>query len=127
LTLECFRKPISQQYVTQLSSVREDALSKANRQIIIVGCGSYEPIDSYKGDSGTLPVLRHLILTRAVEEITSCAFPIYADPKRELYQALGMTTETLARTPANEERRSYLRKGTFANVLGSIWVSLSLP
>ncbi|KIM57773.1 hypothetical protein SCLCIDRAFT_1120718 [Scleroderma citrinum Foug A] len=80
----------------------QDALSKANRQIIIIGCGSYEPIDNYK-------------------EITSCAFPIYTDPKRELYHALGMVTETLARTPASEERRSYLGKGILANVLSSIW------
>ncbi|KAL4070316.1 AhpC/TSA antioxidant enzyme-domain-containing protein [Scleroderma citrinum] len=91
-----------QQYVTQLSSTREDALLKANRQIIIVGCGSYEPIVTYK-------------------EITSCPFPIYADPKRELYHALGMTTETLTRTPANEKRRSYLRQGILGNILGSIW------
>lgn len=114
---------ILQQYIAQLSSVREDALSKANRQIIIVGCGSHEPIANYKGNS-----FLHrdsFILTRAVKEITSCAFPIYVDPKRELYHALDMTTETLARTPTNEERRSYLRKGVVANALGSIWVRLS--
>ncbi|KAI6120990.1 AhpC/TSA antioxidant enzyme-domain-containing protein [Pisolithus croceorrhizus] len=91
-----------QQYVAQLSSVRAEALSKAKRQLIIVGCGSYEAIAAYK-------------------EITSCPFAIYADPKRELYRALGMTYETLALTPANEKRRSYLQRGLLGNVLRSIW------
>ncbi|KAI6031147.1 AhpC/TSA antioxidant enzyme-domain-containing protein [Pisolithus microcarpus] len=91
-----------QQYVTQLSSVRPEALSKANRRLIIVGCGSYEAIATYK-------------------EITSSPFAIYADPKRELYHALGMTYETLALTPANEKRRSYLQKGLLGNTLSSIW------
>ncbi|KAI6154227.1 AhpC/TSA antioxidant enzyme-domain-containing protein [Pisolithus tinctorius] len=91
-----------QQYVMQLSSVRPEALSKANRKVIIVGCGSYEVIAAYK-------------------ETTSCPFSIYADPKRELYHALGMTIETLALTPANEKRRSYLQKGFLGNILSSIW------
>ncbi|KAI6031006.1 AhpC/TSA antioxidant enzyme-domain-containing protein, partial [Pisolithus marmoratus] len=75
-------------------------LLKADRQIIVVGCGSYEAIAAYKA---------------------SCPYAIFADPKRELYHALGMTTETLARTPANEKRPSYLRKGLLGNILSSIW------
>ncbi|KAG6329232.1 hypothetical protein ID866_9857, partial [Astraeus odoratus] len=90
------------QYVVKLSTVRQEALSQANRQVIIIGCGSHEAIAHYK-------------------VMTSCPWPIYTDPKRELYHALDMTIETLDRTPPNEQRRSYLRKGFMENVLGSIW------
>ncbi|KIJ09057.1 hypothetical protein PAXINDRAFT_88010 [Paxillus involutus ATCC 200175] len=38
-----------QDYVTQLSSVRPDALASAGTQVVVIGCGSYEPISQYKG------------------------------------------------------------------------------
>ncbi|KIJ66638.1 hypothetical protein HYDPIDRAFT_109750 [Hydnomerulius pinastri MD-312] len=91
-----------QDYVMHVSSVRQEALAAAGKQVVIIGCGSYEPIAHYK-------------------ETTLCPFPIYADPTRKLYHTLGMTIETLARTPANEERKSYLRKGDVANALSSMW------
>ncbi|KAF9235052.1 AhpC/TSA antioxidant enzyme-domain-containing protein [Melanogaster broomeanus] len=91
-----------QEYVAQVSSVRPDALANAGKQVVIVGCGSYEPIAAYKS-------------------ITTCPFPIYADPSRALYHALGMTIETLAATPANEPRKSYLQTGNLVNALQSIW------
>ncbi|KAH7886410.1 AhpC/TSA antioxidant enzyme-domain-containing protein [Phlebopus sp. FC_14] len=89
-------------YVAQLSAVRPEALANVDRQLVIIGCGSHQPIAHY-------------------QETTSCPFPIYADPDRTLYHALGMTIESLARTPVNEERPSYLRKSDFSNALSSIW------
>ncbi|KAF8837370.1 hypothetical protein BDN67DRAFT_205350 [Paxillus ammoniavirescens] len=91
-----------QDYVTQLSSVRPDALASAGKQVVVIGCGSYEPIAQYK-------------------ETAATPFPIYADPSRKLYHALGMTIESLALTPAGEPRKSYLQKGDTVNALRSIW------
>lgn len=47
---------------------------------------------------------------------------IYAEPTRELYHKLGMTTETLAGTPKGEQKRSYVTS-VLGNVLKSIWAS----
>ncbi|KAF9225106.1 hypothetical protein BS17DRAFT_750569 [Gyrodon lividus] len=101
-----------QDYVFQISSIRPAALADTGKQVIIIGCGSYEPIAHYKGKNTPL---------RYLPQTTTCPFPIYADPSRKLYHALGMTIETLAATPANEQRKSYLQKGDVANVFRSIW------
>lgn len=50
---------------------------------------------------------------------------IFADPTRQLYHALGMNIETLGTTPAEQQKRSYLTMGRFANAMHSIWVRLS--
>ncbi|ETW86562.1 hypothetical protein HETIRDRAFT_307693 [Heterobasidion irregulare TC 32-1] len=89
------------QYVSQLASVRQDALKDAGVKIVVVGCGEWKLIDNYK-------------------ETTSFQGDIYADPTRKLYHALGMTIETLNQTPAGQEKRSYLQDGLFTNVLKSI-------
>ncbi|KAH7920370.1 hypothetical protein BV22DRAFT_808796 [Leucogyrophana mollusca] len=91
-----------QDYVTQLASVRPEALDAARARLVVIGCGDWQPIQHYK-------------------EVTNLQSPIYADPTRALYRALGVTTENLATTPARQERRSYLRKGDVANALASIW------
>ena len=54
--------------------------------------------------------------------------PMYADPSRQLYHTLGLI-ENLDRTPAGQEKRSYLGKGFLGNMLSSIWVGvlLTLP
>jgi len=57
-------------------------------------------------------------------ETTGFHGPIFADPTRELYHALGMDIETVALTPSGQEKRSYLTLSTFANVMQSIWVRL---
>lgn len=59
-------------------------------------------------------------------ENTNFTGPIYADPSVKIYHALGMDVENLQRTPANEERRSYLTVGGLSNALMSIWVRSSL-
>ena len=48
---------------------------------------------------------------------------MYADPSRQLYHTLGLI-ENLDRTPAGEEKRSYLGKGFLGNMLSSIWVGV---
>jgi len=64
--------------------------------IVVVGCGSHSLIKMY-------------------QEATSCPFPIYADPTRELYSELGMV-QTLALGP----RPEYVRKSLLKVVLSSI-------
>ncbi|KII93005.1 hypothetical protein PLICRDRAFT_35174 [Plicaturopsis crispa FD-325 SS-3] len=91
-----------QQYVTQLASVPQDAVSQAGVKVVVVGCGGWQPIKEYA-------------------ETTGFRGEIYADPSRKLYHALGMTTETLATTPAGQPRRSYLTSSVLANALRSIW------
>jgi hypothetical protein len=54
-------------------------------------------------------------------ELTGFEGPILADPGRDLYQTLGLI-ENLARTPAHAQKKSYLSKGIFSNILSSIWV-----
>ncbi len=46
---------------------------------------------------------------------------MYADPSRKLYHTFGLI-ETLDRTPAGQEKRSYLGKSVIGNILASIWV-----
>jgi len=79
---------------------------------------------------GSYPTLcRHVLfysesLIRASSSLDSTGFKgaIYAEPTRELYRTLGMTLETLARTPKGEERKSYLTLGPLMTALTSTWV-----
>jgi hypothetical protein len=57
-----------------------------------------------------------------VTALTEFKGPIFADPTRKVYAALGMTIESLARTPAGEPKRSYLSGGTLVRTFQSIWV-----
>ncbi|KAH8111977.1 AhpC/TSA antioxidant enzyme-domain-containing protein [Phellopilus nigrolimitatus] len=90
-----------QAYVSQLAAVSEKSLSEVGVKIVVIGCGEWQLIDNYKKDTGFTG-------------------DIYADPSRELYRKLNMTVETLAGTPAGEQKRSYVT-GALSNVLKSIW------
>ncbi|KAI0076830.1 hypothetical protein K474DRAFT_1662562 [Panus rudis PR-1116 ss-1] len=91
-----------QAYVSELSSVRPEALDKANKDLIIIGCGDYTLIKNYA-------------------ETTQFRGIIYADPSRSLYRIFGLT-ESLERTPAGKQKRGYLAGQSFlGNVLSSIW------
>lgn len=41
--------PDLQDYVSQLATVRPEALANANKKMVIVGCGDYQPINHYRG------------------------------------------------------------------------------
>ncbi|PPQ92480.1 hypothetical protein CVT25_010425 [Psilocybe cyanescens] len=45
----------------------------------------------------------------------------YADPTRKLYRTLGMDIENVDKTPAGEQKRSYLTLGSFSNLMMSLW------
>ncbi|KAK5014106.1 hypothetical protein LTR60_003529 [Cryomyces antarcticus] len=69
--------------------------------LTIIGCGA----------SDLIPMYAHA---------THCAFPLFADPDRAIYDALGMT-RTLNLGP---KRPDYLVGGIIANVLSSVWQGL---
>ncbi|KAF9477037.1 hypothetical protein BDN70DRAFT_881682 [Pholiota conissans] len=91
-----------QAFVEQLGSVSSDSLAEADTQIVVIGCGEWNPISTYT-------------------EMTKFEGPIYADPTRTLYHTLGMDVETLKGTPKGETKRSYLTVGGFTNAMLSIW------
>jgi len=89
-------------YIETLANVvSQEVLAKSNTKIVVIGCGGWEAIQSYAVSTG---------------------FPgtFYADPTRELHRALGMTLETLARTPKGEQPKSYLSVSFVKQTLASI-------
>ncbi|KAI0780580.1 AhpC/TSA antioxidant enzyme-domain-containing protein [Trametes elegans] len=96
-----------QQYVIQLAAVRNDALDAANTRLVVVGCGDWKLIQSYR-------------------EITGFPYAMYADPSRALYNTFGLE-ESLKRTPAGQARRSYIGGSFLGNVVKSIWGGLKNP
>ncbi|KZT02065.1 uncharacterized protein LAESUDRAFT_662670 [Laetiporus sulphureus 93-53] len=89
------------QYVAQLATVRSDALEQAGVRLVVIGCGDWQPIKSYC-------------------ENTGYKGDLYADPSRVLHQLLALA-ESLERTPAGQEKRTYLGKSFIGNVVKSIW------
>jgi len=97
-----------QAYVNQLAEVSQSVLDTSNVKIVVIGCGQWEPISRYS-------------------ELTNFSGPIFADPSRELYHALGMTIETLSRTPKGQQKRSYLTTSILGQTAQSIWRALQRP
>ncbi|KAK7062871.1 hypothetical protein VNI00_000368 [Paramarasmius palmivorus] len=85
-------------YVVQLAGVPTLALQEAGTEIVLVGCGEWQGIKFYA-------------------EKTGFKGRMYAEPSRELYHALGMNIETLALTPAGQEKRSYVSGTIAGNVI----------
>ncbi|KAJ6631552.1 AhpC/TSA antioxidant enzyme-domain-containing protein [Mycena sp. CBHHK59/15] len=88
-------------YVEDLAVVPDAALERTGTRIVIIGCGDWKPIHNYA-------------------EITGFRGPIYADPSRKLYQTLGMNIESLALTPADQEKPSYIKEG----LMSSTWKAI---
>ncbi|KAK7033351.1 AhpC/TSA antioxidant enzyme-domain-containing protein [Favolaschia claudopus] len=87
--------------VEQLAAIPQTALDAAETKIVVIGCGDYRALPQYK-------------------ENANYSGSIYADSNRELYFALGMDIETTARTPAGEEKRSYVTQGFYTNLWNSM-------
>jgi len=93
-----------QAYVMQLATVKHEALEKANKKLIVIGCGDYQPIKTYS-------------------EHTEFRGPIYADPSRSLFKLFGLT-ESFGKTPKNEQKKTYSIGSDFSNAFISIWACL---
>ncbi|QSZ33377.1 hypothetical protein DSL72_002965 [Monilinia vaccinii-corymbosi] len=92
-----------QEYLRTLTaSITEDSLLQLHTPtfIAVVGCGSPSLIPMY-------------------QEVTSCPFPIYADPTRKLYDELGMM-----RTLYPGPRPEYQRRGTLTGIAQSVALGL---
>jgi hypothetical protein len=92
-----------QSYVETLSR-NNPAFEKHNIAITIIGNGAPSEIAPYRSR-------------------TAISFPIYTDPKRELYAALGMTV-TLS---AGEAQPEYIPGSMLANALKSTWNAVTSP
>lgn len=105
----------------QLATVPKDPLEQASTKIVVVGCGEWNPIKGYAGTPCSR-VLLLIVVSDHLVETTGFQGAIFADPSRQVYHALGMNIESLARTPAGEKKRSYLKLGFFTNAIRSTWV-----
>lgn len=98
-----------QAYVRNLARVPAAALQAAGASIIVIGCGEWQVIEGYRENTGFLG-------------------PIYADPSRGVYHALGMTHESLKTTPSGESKPSYLAgHSRIGSVAHSVWEAISHP
>jgi len=77
-----------QNYLIELAKVPKESFEAANTDIIVVGCGEWALIKQYKEDTGYY-------------------YPIYADPSRKLYKALGLIA-SLAPPPSDAPKKSYV-------------------
>ncbi|TFK66430.1 hypothetical protein BDN72DRAFT_961750 [Pluteus cervinus] len=91
-----------QAYVEKLATVATSDLEATNTKLVVVGCGEWSAIQTYK-------------------ETTTFQGELYADPSRDVYHALGMDIENMKGTPSNEQRKSYLTLGALSSALMSIW------
>ena len=112
-----------QQYVSHLATVRQDALEEASTKIVVVGCGDWSLIETYRGTHQIRLALLPLTSARSAPLVENTGFKgeVYANPDRKLYDTLGLVS-TLQRTPGGEERRSYLTRGLLSTTFWSIWV-----
>ncbi|KIJ31385.1 hypothetical protein M422DRAFT_266914 [Sphaerobolus stellatus SS14] len=101
-----------QQYVSQLTTVRPEALDQTGTSIVIIGCGDWLLLKNYR--DMTCPPNHSRIA-------------YYTDPTRTVYRALGMNIETLETTPKGEEKKSYIKKGIVSNTVTSIMRALKNP
>jgi len=78
-----------QAYVRCISESIPPSNLPANTQILVVGCGSYQPIDTYATNS-------------------SSKYPIYTDPTLRLHKLFKFKSN-LAEGKAGDEQRDYMR------------------
>jgi len=93
---------LCQDYVTDLATIKPEALTSASASLLIIGCGDYTPIKMYK-------------------EMTGFGLPIYANPSKELYVVLGMTKRTLEGAPKGEQKKAYIKHGFTGYLFGGLW------
>ncbi|KAI4914708.1 hypothetical protein J4E90_004740 [Alternaria incomplexa] len=91
-----------QAYVRCISESIPPSNLPSNTQILIIGCGSYQPIDTYAAN-------------------TSSKYPIYTDPSLRLHK-LFQFKSNLAEGKAGDEQRDYMRNAgsTMSRIFGGI-------
>lgn len=91
-----------QAYVRAICAALPPARLPANTQILIIGNGSYQPIDEYA-------------------KVTTSVYPIYTDPTRRIH-SLFKFNSNLREGAAGESQRDYMRDagGVLSRILGGI-------
>ena len=104
--------------------MRPEALEKAQKDLVIIGCGAHQPIKAYCGTSVQLIHPNPRETKRNPSETAGYKGKIYGEPTRELHKLFGLTSN-LDMTPSGEERKGYVSTRPYlVRVLISIWVSL---
>lgn len=103
-TLVCFLRHwwcgFCQQFAMSVRHIDPLPLKRANMDFIIIGQGDYSVIKAYR-------------------EVMQVQYPMYADPKRNVYRALGMTLRTNEANPACA-RPDYATMGMTKGILVAI-------
>lgn len=82
-----------QDYMASIVGLTDPAdLEAAGTKIVIIGNGSPTMIKGYRDD------------------IFKCPYPLYTDPSRELYKALGMTLKTFD-AGSEKDKGDYIKHG----------------
>ncbi|KIM32199.1 hypothetical protein M408DRAFT_215331 [Serendipita vermifera MAFF 305830] len=92
-------------YVEELGKIPKDSLDAAGTRIVVVGCGDWSVIKSYKESSNAYP------------------YEVYAEPTRDLHRILGLGSSMKGPT-GDEPRRSYA-PSVVTTVIASIRYGLS--
>jgi len=84
----------------QLASIPGKELDAANVRLVVIGCGSWDLIPSYK-------------------EITGFNGEVFADPSRSTFRALQLITglQGLTLTPSSQKRKRYMTRVTNNTIL----------
>jgi hypothetical protein len=135
---------VSPAYVSQLSdTLTPEKLQAAGLKVIVVGCGTYEPIPAFRGKS-IVPVQLYRPLFESCPCVPWCmlqdcwsrylfagpdnfgvSFPVYADPSPSaLFQKLGCS-KSLEQTPKGQAKKSYIPKSAASEIFASIKFGLS--
>lgn len=95
-----------QAYLRSMSTSIPPAKLPPDTQIIVIGCGSYQPIDTYAQKSSSL-------------------YPIYTDPTRRLHSIFKFKSN-LAEGPGGDQQRDYMRNAgsSVARFWGGVWAAL---
>ena len=82
--------------------ITDEELKNANKSLIIIGCGQSTLIEKYKDE-------------------TKCPFPIYCDPTRQIYDALGM----IQSLSLGEKNPDYIKSSFLVNITKSTLSALT--
>ncbi|KAF5323206.1 hypothetical protein D9758_017306 [Tetrapyrgos nigripes] len=93
------------QYVEQLASVPQEKLESANVEVVVVGCGDWQPIAFYA-------------------DTTGFKGKIYAEPTRAIYRELELVSNLKS---SGENMPSYLKRGRVSNALVSMLKAIRNP
>jgi len=97
-----------QAYVSELSEITDEQLAQVGAKLIVIGCGQPELITNYKKN-------------------TDFKHPVYADSTRSLYKILNMTKESLAGTPAGQERPRYASTSLLHKIVQGVKAGFQSP